>query len=216
MNLDPILAPGGRFHREVVIKRSRFIGVVIPFDHSIPMKDLIRSVQEEFPRATHYCWAYRTRWPRLDEGSSDGGEPSGTAGRPILNAILASGTWQAAVVVVRYFGGIKLGVRGLIDAYNLSAAEALEACPKVTLEECVPVTLRLPYQKEDQLRYWWARAGLSPQALSWDYAQDLTVRGILPSALLDQLRAFMDSASPRGEIQIQLGEAVLAPSPREA
>ncbi|MCX7828908.1 MAG: YigZ family protein [Thermanaerothrix sp.] len=200
---------------ELAIKRSRFIGVAIPFDHSTAMKDLLREVQEDYPRATHYCWAYKTHFPRRDEGFSDGGEPSGTAGRPILNAILSSGMSQVAVVVVRYYGGIKLGVRGLIDAYNLAAKAALEGCQRVVLERCLPVSFTLDYSKEDQLRHWWHRMGLRGDAIRWNYREKLEASGIIPEEMKGALEKFLDQVSYHGEVVCRFGEIQLLASPLE-
>lgn len=216
ISLDPMEAPLGRHVRELSIKRSRFIGVVMPFDHSNPLKDLLRDLQEEYPRATHYCWAYRTYFPRRDEGSSDGGEPSGTAGRPILNAIYSSGLQQVAVVVIRYYGGIKLGVRGLIDAYHGSALDALGSCPRGRLEMCVPVQFVLDYSKEDQLRHWWGRMGLRGDAMQWAYGERLEARGYMPEHLRDHLLLFLSSAAPHGEVECTMGEAELRQSPLDS
>lgn len=200
---------------ELVVKRSRFIGVAIPFDHSTAMKDLLRGVQEKYPRATHYCWAYKTHSPRRDEGFSDGGEPSGTAGRPILNAILSSGMSQVAVVVVRYYGGIKLGVRGLIDAYNLAAKAALDGCKRAVLERCIPVTFTLDYSKADQLRHWWNRMGLKGDAIRWDYREKLEALGIIPEGMKEVLEEFLDQACSHGGILCRFGEPQLSVSPLE-
>ncbi|EHM10897.1 hypothetical protein TheveDRAFT_1779 [Thermanaerovibrio velox DSM 12556] len=212
--MEAIESPLERHVEEVVIKRSRFIGVVLPFDHSAPMKELLREVQEDYPRATHYCWAYKTHFPRRDEGCSDGGEPSGTAGRPILNAILSSRMSQVAVVVVRYYGGIKLGVRGLIDAYNLAAKAALNGCKRTVLERCIPVTFNLDYSKEDQLRHWWGRMGLRADAIRWDYRERLEAQGIIPEELKGALEEFLDHVS-HGDIICRMGEVQLSLSPLE-
>jgi uncharacterized YigZ family protein len=104
------------------IDRSEFLGIAFPVTSEAAFLDALASLQKEYFDATHHCWAFRLRERAR---SSDAGEPSGTAGKPILNAIESADLHEAAVVVVRWYGGIKLGTGGLSRAYRDTATEAL-------------------------------------------------------------------------------------------
>jgi len=139
---------------ETVVERSRFIAHGRRADTRAEAQSLIKEIAAAHPQATHVCWAYRVGWPDMpEEYWSDAGEPSGTAGRPIQNAILGGGLHNVAVVVVRYYGGTKLGVRGLIDAYRLAAKAALEAGKAVPGQPMVEEALECPYGSYRQVRH---------------------------------------------------------------
>ncbi len=108
---------------EYHIKRSVFIGVSSPVMTEDEAKDFIVKVREKYSDATHVAWAYVIH---TVEGYSDAGEPAGTAGPPILRALKGAGVTHGVICVVRYFGGIKLGKRGLIDAYGHTAKLVIE------------------------------------------------------------------------------------------
>lgn len=103
-----------RFDNLIEINRSKFYGVVSPIESIEQAKDFVNQVKKDYPKATHYCYAYRINGY---EKSNDDGEPSGTAGRPILEFLKNADLDNLICVVVRYFGGIKLGAGGLIRAY---------------------------------------------------------------------------------------------------
>ena len=110
---------------------SRFIALAYPVETEAEVREIVSSLRREYHDARHHCYAYRLG---LDGGifrSSDDGEPSGSAGRPILGQIDSAGLSDVLVVVVRYFGGIKLGIPGLIRAYRTSSADALAAATVV-------------------------------------------------------------------------------------
>jgi uncharacterized YigZ family protein len=112
---------------EYVVQRSRFIGCTMPAITRDDCRAFIDSISVKHPKANHCCWAYKTGYPdAAEEYYSDAGEPSGTAGSPILSAISHAELQNVVVVVIRYFGGIKLGIRGLIDAYRTTARMTLE------------------------------------------------------------------------------------------
>ncbi|MCD6449049.1 MAG: YigZ family protein [Thermotogaceae bacterium] len=120
--------PKGTHRNKINIKRSIFIATVSRAYSVEEAKEFIKKVSREFSDATHNCWAYRVyEDATILEHSSDAGEPSGTAGISILNAIKSLNFYNTAVVVTRYFGGVKLGVKGLREAYSKSAKSALEA-----------------------------------------------------------------------------------------
>lgn len=106
-------------------KGSKFIAYAYPFKDENKVKDIITDLKSQHPKARHHCWAYRLTPDRTVFRVNDDGEPSGTAGRPILNVLLSMDLTNVLVVVVRYFGGTLLGVPGLINAYKTATQEAL-------------------------------------------------------------------------------------------
>lgn len=114
-------------------KMSRFLAFAMPVSDADEARALIKKYQNEYHDARHVCWAYMLGTNRDDYLSTDNGEPSGTAGKPILGQINSFGLTNVLVLVVRYFGGIKLGTSGLIVAYREAARMAIEAA---TIVEC--------------------------------------------------------------------------------
>ena len=134
------LAAGTLLTNEIEIKRSRFITTLARTDTPEEARSLIDEVKADHPQARHNCSAYlidpQDAAPL--QHSSDDGEPSGTAGTPMLEALRASNTWNATAVVTRYFGGILLGGGGLVRAYSTSVSEAVAAARIAYLaERCV-------------------------------------------------------------------------------
>jgi uncharacterized YigZ family protein len=107
-------------------KGSKFIAYAYPFKDENKVKEIIAELKSMHPKARHHCWAYRLTPDRTVFRVNDDGEPSGTAGRPILNGLLSMDVTNIMVVVVRYFGGTLLGVPGLINAYKSATQEALQ------------------------------------------------------------------------------------------
>nr|CBA71814.1 conserved hypothetical protein [Arsenophonus nasoniae] len=109
------------------IKKSRFITYLEHTDGVVEAKNFIQTIKHKYPDARHHCWAYVAGRPDDCQqlGFSDDGEPTGTAGKPMITQLLASHIGEISVVVVRYFGGIKLGTGGLVRAYGNSVQQAL-------------------------------------------------------------------------------------------
>ena len=104
---------------------SRFIALAYPVETEEEVKEIVAALKKEYHDARHHCYAYRLGYRGDRFRANDDGEPSGSAGRPILGQIDSLGLSDILVVVVRYFGGIKLGIPGLIRAYKTSTADAL-------------------------------------------------------------------------------------------
>ena len=113
-------------------KGSKFIGYAYPIKTEAEIKEIINKLKAEHTKARHFCWAMRLSTDRNIFKLNDDGEPSGTAGRPILNTLLSADLTNILVVVVRYFGGTLLGVPGLINAYKSATIEALNANESIT------------------------------------------------------------------------------------
>ncbi len=106
-------------------KGSKFIAYAYPFKKEEDLKELLAHLKKEHPKARHHCYAWRLGTDRSVFRVNDDGEPSGTAGRPILNTLLSKEITNVLVIVVRYFGGTLLGVPGLINAYKQATEEAI-------------------------------------------------------------------------------------------
>lgn len=111
------------------IKGSRFIGMIFPVSTSEDVKQALAAAKSEFPDASHHCFAYRLQGDEIIQYQSDDGEPSGTAGIPIMRQVESFKLRNVLVVVVRYFGGTKLGKAGLIKSYGLAAKELMSSIP---------------------------------------------------------------------------------------
>ncbi|MGH9390247.1 MAG: IMPACT family protein, partial [Vicinamibacteria bacterium] len=147
-----------------------FVGIAAPASTLEEVERELERIRDEFPDATHHCWAYVLGNP--DAGPrmrfDDAGEPAGTAGKPMLNVLQRRKVGDALVVVVRYFGGVKLGAGGLVRAYSATASRVLEQVELVTLTPRFPLLLRLDYGDEQMARRVLTRLGI--EVLSVDYA----------------------------------------------
>lgn len=132
----------GFFSLERDIKKSRFLASAMPVASVAQAEAFIADIAAAGPDATHHCWAWQIG-PHCR--CHDAGEPSGTAGKPILQVALAQKIDRVAIVVSRWFGGIKLGAGGLVRAYAGTAAECLRAAPKEELIERVRLTFHCPF-----------------------------------------------------------------------
>ena len=130
---------------------SKFIAYAYPLRKEATVKELVAALKAEHPKARHHCWAYRLTPDRSIFRINDDGEPSGTAGRPILNSLLSSDITNVLVVVVRYFGGTLLGVPGLIHAYKAAAQDALQAADIVELTVNDIYSVTFPYAQLNEV-----------------------------------------------------------------
>lgn len=135
-------APGDGLYKE---KGSKFIATAFTVTSEDEVKQALAEVKKKYYDARHHCYAYMIGPDKSCFRSSDDGEPSGTAGKPILNQILSKDVTNVCVIVVRYFGGIKLGVSGLINAYKTAAREALDNAVIVEKTVNEVYSLEFPY-----------------------------------------------------------------------
>ena len=124
---------------------SRFLAVAIPVRTSEEIKHCIKQLRETHPKAVHVCYAYRLGTDGTSYRAVDDGEPSGSAGKPILGQIDSAGLTNVLVAVVRYFGGTLLGVPGLINAYKSSAHEAIKAASVIEKNIEINLQIEFPY-----------------------------------------------------------------------
>src|SRR5690625_4540546 len=136
---------------EINIQKSRFIGYVQRVETEEEAQEFIRKIQKKHHDATHNCFAYIIGENDQIQKANDDGEPSGTAGIPILEVIKRQNLKNTAVVVTRYFGGIKLGAGGLIRAYGKSTAEAIKATGIVKRQFMQGIAVKVDYSLIGQL-----------------------------------------------------------------
>ena len=146
--------PAGQERATDMIKGSRFIATVACASNVDEAKSFIAQIKEEFPDATHNCWAYVIGPPggTLLTGSSDDGEPGGTAGSPMLHVLLNSGVGDVIVVMTRFFGGTKLGRGGLVRAYSGGTHRVLKAVRRAERVTLVSIEVAVDYTAVDALR----------------------------------------------------------------
>ena len=170
---------------EIEIKKSRFIAYATHITSREAGMVWLAEIKAQFPDARHHCWAYQIGNPNCatNAGMGDDGEPSGTAGKPILNVLQHKKIGDVMVVVVRFFGGIKLGAGGLTRAYGQAAQAVMEILPT---EQEVPKTqleVVCEFAQEQPLRHWLSL--VSGEIVSVDYQQKVTVRVELPEQEVD-------------------------------
>jgi len=147
-------SPIDRFQCEIEVKKSRFIATAIPLSSMDTLYHLQAEMRRLHPKASHHCLAYILGSPQSPKaaGSSDDGEPSGTAGKPMLNILMHKNLGDIGVVVTRYFGGTKLGVGGLIRAYGTSVSELSEHLPTFECTPKIDCQIRYPYELEAEIQ----------------------------------------------------------------
>ncbi len=127
-----MLTVNNEYISEIVVDKSRFIALLIPLSDDSNFKDLIKSYKAEYKKARHICYAYRIG--NMKSKSSDDGEPSGTAGRPLLELLYKKDLTNVALIVVRYFGGVKLGAGRLLRTYVQAGVNVINSAELVSVE----------------------------------------------------------------------------------
>ena len=134
----------------IEINKSKFYGYLIPINNTDEIESILNVIKNEYKDATHYCYAYIFETKKR---FNDDGEPSGTAGMPILNVLENNNLDHILAVVVRYFGGIKLGAGGLVRAYTNSVCETLDSAKIIKLVEGKEVKINFEYNNIKQIEY---------------------------------------------------------------
>ena len=167
-------------------KRSKFLAFAIPVTTVDEVKQYVAEYQKRYYDARHACYAYMLGAERTEFRANDNGEPSGTAGKPILGQINSYGLTNILIIVVRYFGGIKLGTSGLIVAYRQAAIEALENAQIIekTVDDDITFTFEFPMMNAVMKIV----KGLNPQIIAQGYDTDCTMTLRIRRGLMSQLR----------------------------
>jgi uncharacterized YigZ family protein len=148
---DTYYTVAGKGESVIREKASKFIGLAFPINSETEAKEVLLGIRKKYYDANHHCYAYCFGLTREIYRLSDDGEPSGSAGRPIHGQLLSKDVSDTLVIVVRYFGGTKLGIPGLITAYRQAASEALDQAGKT--ERIIKLNLRVnfPYEKMNEV-----------------------------------------------------------------
>ncbi|MEM7094907.1 MAG: YigZ family protein [Actinomycetota bacterium] len=179
-------------HEADPIKGSRFVATVAPVASEAEALALLDELRAEWPDASHHCSAWRLATPAIERASDDG-EPSGSAGRPILAALVGRDVVDVAVIVTRWWGGTKLGVGGLVRAYGGTAAAALDLGE---YDEWVPMAVvEFEHQHADTGAIERALAGLEVAELDIEWSTRVRRRVQLPEADVDSLWAALGDAT---------------------
>ncbi|MBQ2796276.1 MAG: YigZ family protein [Tidjanibacter sp.] len=166
-------------------RSSKFLALAYHVNTAEQVKEIMDGLRKKFYDATHHCYAYRLGPKGEDFRANDDGEPSGTAGKPILGQLLSREITDCLVVVVRWFGGTKLGVPGLIEAYKESTAAVLDVCR--VEERTVDRVLRLHYPFESMDGVMRAVKTVGPKVLEQTFDNVCTMRLAVRLSLADQL-----------------------------
>lgn len=171
-------------------KRSKFIAIALHVDTLDEIKEHLEKYQKKYYDARHLCYAYMLGAERKEFRANDNGEPSGTAGRPILGQINSNKLTNILIIVVRYFGGIKLGTSGLIVAYKTAASEAIEMAEieERTVDDDVTVVFEYPFMN-DIMRIVKEE---SPQIISQVYDNDCVMRLRIRRSCMPKLRSRLE------------------------
>ena len=170
---------------EIVEKKSRFIATVRPVADEIAATAFIDEMKKKYYDARHNCSAFVIGSKAELTRSSDDGEPSGTAGRPMLEVLLGSGIRNIAVVVTRYFGGTLLGTGGLVRAYSGAVKEALALCETARQHFCVKLEIKTDYNAVGKIQYLLSNAGIN--VIDSTYGVDVELTVIVPIEGYDRL-----------------------------
>jgi uncharacterized YigZ family protein len=204
---DSFLTVAGREDTEIKITGSRFLSYAIPCGDAATFTTALDALRREHYNATHHCFAWRIGYEGTDFRYSDDGEPSGTAGRRILGAIDRLGLTDVGIVVVRYFGGTKLGVGGLARAYTDASDAVLSRCVIERRHLTDTFLITFPYDVTSQVHHVLELHGV--EVLDRAYLDDtrytIRVRRSLRARVIEDLETFTERKAgitvvPRTEI----------------
>lgn len=193
--------PAQRCRCEIEVERSRFITTIQETTTPESAQAFVAELKAEFPDANHNCWAYLVGPPGSTDriGLSDDGEPHGVAGKPMLTCLQHSGLGDVAVVVTRYFGGIKLGKGGMVKAYTVAVQTSLGQLPRALRIAWCELEMRFDYPLVVPLER--RLADFEAELLSTDYAERVSFRLRLPEERVEEFaRMFEDLSAGRGEL----------------
>ena len=194
--------PSSEHETEEVIQRSRFRTLLAPAATAEAAHSFVEALRERYPDATHHCWAFVVGPPgdSAQVGMSDDGEPSGTAGRPMLTALLHSGVGEVVAVCVRWYGGTKLGTGGLQRAYTSGVKRTLEELPTAQRIATARLELVFEYARVDGVQRLVEATG--GDILEEDYGSEVRYRIDVPTISCPRFeRAFADLTAGSGRVR---------------
>ena len=198
---------------EVVEKKSRFIATVQPVDSEEEALEFIERMKKKYWDARHNCFAYVIGQKMELQRFSDDGEPSGTAGKPILEVLLGEEIHNTAIVVTRYFGGTLLGTGGLIRAYQAAAKAGLGQSVIVERIHGVVLEIRTDYNDLGKIQYLLGQRNL--HTLDASYAEDVVLKALVPLVMADEVQKAVVEATGAKALMEQKEEMDFAEHDRE-
>lgn len=205
--MTEIFVPLKPAQAEVVEKRSRFIGSIIPVATEEEARAHIEAVKKRHRDARHNCWCYR-----LESGVerySDDGEPQGTAGVPMLSVFQKADVTNLCCVVTRYFGGVLLGAGGLVRAYSQTARDAMDAAGVGKMQPWTRLSLSAPYPLLEQLKLLCSQCSGTVENVQ--YADQVSLSFLFPSEQVDAFTALVTELTA-GSLQAEVAGEIMAPS----
>lgn len=191
-------APSRETDVELVVRRSRFIASLRLALDMESVNAVLKTFPTLYPKANHHCWGYRIGLGSVQEHCSDDGEPSGTAGRPILGVLKRHSLDNTLLVVTRYFGGVKLGVRGLIESYGEAAELAVHEAGTVEVELHNRLELACGYDYAKTLTTTLKKWGFSEDHLRMSYGMEVVVVLEVPCSLRGDIAPLFAEMMARG------------------
>lgn len=166
-------------------KGSKFIGFAFQINNEVELKNALEKIRSEHPKATHHCYAYRLGLNGENYRANDDGEPSGSAGLPIYNQLLAHDITNVLVIVVRYYGGTKLGVSGLVKAYKESAKITLDECKIITNELETEIEITFSFNQQNVI--FTLLSKFDAKVLQFDANENCTLTASVKTAKLESI-----------------------------
>lgn len=198
---DRYRQPAAELSNEIKIEKSRFIASIKICISEEEAREKLKAVSEEHRQASHNCWAYRIGTEKVREYFSDDGEPAGTAGKPILGALHMYDVTNTLLVVTRYFGGKKLGVRGLIEAYGTSASELLSMTGIVEKRRSVRYVVVMPYDMIKLMERLLDSCEAPREEQVFEYASGVSVTCSVPEDMAPQFESTLEEWKNTGRIR---------------
>ncbi|MEN6328389.1 MAG: YigZ family protein [Syntrophomonas sp.] len=196
---------------EIIIKNSRFICLLVPINHPQNVEQALNEARSKYPGANHYCFAYiLTQGTNMGERCSDDGEPSGTAGLPMLNILKKLEFQNVLAIVIRYFGGTLLGTGGLIKAYNQAVQTALDKTIPVIMEYSKKLILSCSYSQYGAFQK--ELSNHSIQITHTDYSDLVNIEMWIPVNALPHIVKLFDNISAGTSSVVFLEEAFVQKS----
>lgn len=201
--MDEYPIPASEATTEIFVKNSRFVAIIAYCDTVDQARAKIAQTRQQHPTASHCVYAFRIGFGNsVHEGLSDDGEPSGTAGQPVMSVLRGSGLGDTLIVVVRYFGGTKLGTGGLVRAYTEAATEAIKHCPTTLKVDTCRLRLRIMYSQLNRLQR--TLTQFDGQIVESAYEHDVVLTIKLPSQRVEAFSATLRNMTG-GTVQIEPG-----------
>jgi uncharacterized YigZ family protein len=209
---DKYLVPANEARIEQVVINSRFIADIAPAFSVEEARRFIKKIQMEFPDASHNVPAFQIgHGASVISHCSDAGEPSGTAGRPILAVLTGSGLGDAVLVVTRYFGGTKLGTGGLVRAYSAAAKAVLDSVPRAMKIAGRKILVSIPYNYYEMVKNQLLQ--LHGNILEQGFQTDITITALIPEDEYTELqRCLQEITNGIGKIEaLEINMNILVP-----